>query len=424
MLASMEDNLRGFERWGLATLVESIGVDSFLEEFWPRRLFVGHGSLDRLSPLSRIPEVNDVESFLSAARSDVEVWPPRQSPDSGFRRASPNAALELYHAGWTIYSSAAEACVPSLRPLIRTLASELGLAPHELATEVFFSQAGAGTLPHCDWDLGFNLQLRGRKLWQAAPNRNFANPHASIVIANPFESTVQAYSNGPLPHGVPSEGRVEFVAEPGTVVFLPRGYWHMTRAQDPSIALTFTWKGTMWFELMARELATRLRMFDRWRAFRAHQPGARDRTRAENLVALDGLLRDLGTQVQQLSAAELLAAWDCQPEQLYRLPARSRLSFIQKTPAVIEGALLRFVDPDGRKRFLTLPVSHATVARSVARIEKPFSAVDLATLGGCSELDAQLIIDALVREHALEAVSLGTRTADTPLRHELEACDA
>ena len=149
----------------------------------------------------------------------------------------------------------------------------------------------AGARPHCDFDFGFNLQLKGTKTWRLAPNTNFSNPHKSVIIEDPFDPEVAAYATGALPRAMPTEGAREAIAKPGSVVFLPRGYWHTTVAHEPSLALTFACKGATWSELVAREIERRLRMFEGWREFPERWVGPAGTTRSAKQVRLAELLQ-------------------------------------------------------------------------------------------------------------------------------------
>src|SRR5262249_11761495 len=152
------------------------------------------------------------------AEALVRIWPPHDEvgEQAHAQLAPPDEALRRYEAGWTIYLNMAERFIPKLLPLIRCIEIELGLHYGDVATEIFASKKTAGARPHCDFDFGFNVQLKGKKTWRLAPNKSFKNPHTSVIIAEPFEPTVAAYSQGVLPRAMPTDGAVEFVAEPGS----------------------------------------------------------------------------------------------------------------------------------------------------------------------------------------------------------------
>jgi ribosomal protein L16 Arg81 hydroxylase len=78
---------------------------------------------------------------------------------------------------------------------------------------------------HFDLDYNFNLQIAGRKQWKMAPNDLVINPisshHATVGGAFICETGCR------LPSEMPEDAQT-FVAQPGNVVYVPRGTWHAT----------------------------------------------------------------------------------------------------------------------------------------------------------------------------------------------------
>lgn len=384
----------------LAALTHPLTPESFAQRYWPREPFVGHGPVQRFAALTQLPELDGVESILQAISGGVRVWPPLEHGSRAARWAEPAEALRLYREGWTVYLNEAERCVPGLIPSVRRLEQELGLPYGAVATEVFASHAAAGAGAHCDFDFGFNVQLRGQKTWQLAPNTNFRDPHTSVSITEPFEPSVAAYSQGELPREMPSAGRREFVAEPGTVVFIPRGHWHATRALAPSFALTFACKGVPWSTLLTRHLEVALRQLEPWRAFPVPSLGRGAAARSANIETLKLRLGELRSLLGELSAEALLEAWQQPPVPLYRL---SRTGQPQQLPGEPGGGFsIGLRRADGGQRRLQIPAEHAGLVGCILACDFPIAVHDLAAMSRCSAEQAQATVAALMEQDVLE----------------------
>lgn len=385
----------------LAALTHPLTPEIFAQRCWPREPFVGHGPLQRFQDLLQLPELDSVEATLQASSARVRVWPPLDHGSRAARWAEPEQALHLYREGWTVYLNEAERSVPGLIPSVRRLELELGLPHGAVATEIFASRAAAGAGAHCDFDFGFNVQLRGQKAWQLAPNGNFRDPHMSVSITEPFEPSVAAYSRGELPRQMPAAGRREFVAEPGTVVFIPRGYWHMTRAHEPSFALTFACKGVAWGTLLTRHLEVALRQLEPWRAFPAAPLGQPAAARSANIETLQLRLAELQGLVKGLSAEALLDAWQQPSVPLFRLSRSTQPRRLPAEPG-IAGFCIQLQHAGGGERRLQIPAEHAGVVDCVMACDFPIAIQDLAALARCTAQEAQATVAALLEQSVLE----------------------
>lgn len=387
----------------LAALTHPLDPDTFAQRCWPREPFVGHGPVQRFQQLAQLPELENVEAILRASSGHVRMWPPLEHASRAARWAEPMEALRLYREGWTVYLNEAERSVPGLIPCVRRLELELGLPHGSVATEIFASNSAAGAGAHCDFDFGFNIQLQGQKTWQLAPNTNFRDPHMSVSITEPFEPSVAAYSRGVLPREMPSAGRQEFVAEPGTVVFIPRGYWHGTRAHAPSLALTFACKGVAWSTLLTRHLELALRQREPWRAFPAAALGKPTAARRANVETLQQRLAELSGLLQELSAEALLDAWQQPPVSLFRLSAAAQPRRLPAEPG-LEGFCIQLQATGGGERLLYIPAEHAQIVGCVLGCDFPFSIQDLAALARCTAQQAQATVAALLEQTVLEGL--------------------
>ena len=86
---------------------------------------------------------------------------------------------------------------------------------------------------HTHYDVNDNIviQMAGRKRWRLAPNRHVANP---TVVYRLGERPTPAH-RAEAPNGLPSDVPKDVVTHelsPGSVMFVPRGYWHDCETTD------------------------------------------------------------------------------------------------------------------------------------------------------------------------------------------------
>jgi 50S ribosomal protein L16 3-hydroxylase len=97
--------------------------------------------------------------------------------------------------------------------------------------------------------------------------------------------------------GVPADAR-EIVLAPGSLLFVPRGVWHATRATTDALSLNFTFTAPTWLDLMTAALRSRLALSPAWRETAA--PAA--------TATFEALVRELAEDAATWTAADILAA--------------------------------------------------------------------------------------------------------------------
>lgn len=96
---------------------------------------------------------------------------------------------------------------------------------------VYATPDGKGTAAHFDQNINFVLQLQGTKTWWLAPNTHVENPTQRFTIGQPLDPELASYVEREMPSEMPGllEGNcLKVVLRPGSMLFVPRGYWHRT----------------------------------------------------------------------------------------------------------------------------------------------------------------------------------------------------
>ncbi|PRP97393.1 Cupin superfamily protein [Enhygromyxa salina] len=263
-LPGVLDELLGPERaFGLAPLVAPLPVDEFLRDRWPDRLWIG-GAPDASPEFAAIPQLRDVHALLEVWPGVVRVFGPHDD-----HALSPQVDVEtgakLYERGFTLVFSCVDLLIPALKTQLEALRSELGLAPNTWARCMVYANPTGGALnPHFDENANFVVQLHGRKIWRLAPNTHVRHPTTSHLIGGPVDPELEPELDAPLPDRLPDTAETVTLTA-GSRMFLPRGYWHETRASEPSMSLNFTFSQPCWADVLAEGLRRRLLEEPAWR---------------------------------------------------------------------------------------------------------------------------------------------------------------
>lgn len=219
----------------LSALFAPTTASEFLQRHWPGTPLEVHGPPERLPPVLRDP------ALASAAELARRYAGRLRYTHGGSDRmvpASETNASTLLDMGLTVQLVDLDACVPSVRPFSRQIESELGLHEGAVSLSAFAAARDEGLPCHFDAAELISVQLAGGKRFHYAPVSEVAAPCGSQFAPGtaPFD---ELYPQAAA--GFPQPGTAGFrVADmrPGSVLFLPRGYWHHTSATASSLSVS------------------------------------------------------------------------------------------------------------------------------------------------------------------------------------------
>jgi len=196
---------------------------------------------------------------------DPEQWFDRACMLRSFPKGDALARSEArsrYLDGESIYISGLDRTIKPLWDLCDGLAADLGLNPPDVTVEAWAAGGATRVGMHFDLDDNFILQVIGRKQWKMAPNDVVTNPIKShhTALGGTFVNDVGCK----LPSEMPEDAQT-CIAEPGNVVYVPRGTWHATCTTEATFAMAFVIKPLTLADHMARALNDRLHADARWR---------------------------------------------------------------------------------------------------------------------------------------------------------------
>ena len=251
---------------------------AFRTSKWPEDLAVFRSDPDWFQTLSSMSVLRDPDEWLDRAPELVSF--------RTFDILARSEARRAYLAGESIYIIGLDRTVKPLRDLCDGIAADLAVNPRHVMVQAWAAGGATSVGMHFDLDYNFNLQITGRKQWQAAPNDLVAHPISSHH-AGAGSGSIAADSGRELPTEMPADART-WQADPGDVVYVPRGVWHSTRTTEATFAIAFVIQPPTWADHLSTTLRDRLHGDARWRE---RVLGARDIGRHAELktTALDVL---------------------------------------------------------------------------------------------------------------------------------------
>lgn len=310
----------------LASLVSPLGVERFLNEYWPERSFVGHGPLTRFPAAFRADILQDARTLTSQYRGKLTFG----NSHAGSRTLNlENARSDiLLHMGLSLYLVELPRMVPSLGNVLKQLELELGAPAGCARVGAFVAAAGGGVTCHFDSEEVFSIQLAGEKRWRIGKSQ-IEYPWA--VQFNPGDPLLdeELYTIAAQGFPQPDTGSMEEVEmKPGSVLFLPRGTWHQTEAGDESLSLSIMVRTPPAAETMIDALRLRMLQDPRWRRPLFGAWGNQEQNR-EAQERWRELLGEVSAVAEGLSMDNALLSPLGEVERLERLNFRSR---VQRRP--------------------------------------------------------------------------------------------
>lgn len=258
----------------LTDLVAPLSREGFLRDHWdPGHVFISE-------PNPRLVEILDAFDALKSPRALTSALAARPvvpnnvnvfGPNSFRSQVPATAAMDFCRAGFTLYMTGIEQVVPEAARLFSRVCAELGFVPR-VYMEAFAAHAGSVSSWHYDHDINFQILLSGEKEWLVAPNTHIRNPisafHPSPGPGGAVRGFVEElYARDPDVPPTPLGGCQRLRAVAGSVVFLPRAYWHQVHATTDCFGVNLVIKGRTWAAAIAAALQYRLEAYEEMRGY-------------------------------------------------------------------------------------------------------------------------------------------------------------
>jgi len=282
---------------GLDALTHPDATDELIECFARNEPLVVHGLRDSIAELTGLPLVASLDALLQSWPDVVQAHLPDVRDESHAVSVSPQDARKLFVSGMGLLFDDVSRYAPTLVPWLDAIRSDLGLSSlTQQRCLVYATPAAKGTAWHFDQNVNFVLQVHGTKTWWLAPNAHVERPMTRHTVGQPADAELDSYARLPMLDGVPANVR-EIVLEPGSLLFVPRGVWHATRATTDALSLNFTFTPPTWLDLLTAALRGRLALSREWRETAAPASPA----------TFEALLRELAEDAAHWNATDILA---------------------------------------------------------------------------------------------------------------------
>lgn len=279
---------------GLAALIHPLSIDQFIE-FYQQNRPVLLEPQEKTRALREIPFLASMEALLQSWPLPVEAHLPDVRDESSAIATNTIDAPKLYANGMGLLFNEAHTISPLLNQWLSAIRNDLGLSALTYGRCLIYATPdGKGTAAHFDQNINFVLQVQGTKIWKMAPNHDVLNPLTRHTMGSLPDPEMMSYLEDELPTEMP-ENALEFVLKPGSLLFVPRGFWHSTTAEGDALALNFTFTAPTWIDLLTAALRSRLAQSDEWRATADGVSSPERRPGAEHQFnfLLSGLIEDL-----------------------------------------------------------------------------------------------------------------------------------
>jgi 50S ribosomal protein L16 3-hydroxylase len=339
---------------GLRSLFDGTSNSQFIRKYRPHSPFVVHRQSKLRKYFLEFPELRGIANlFAREWNSSISAALPDARDEISSISVNAQEARKLYRNGLALSFIHAERSLPTLQKWLSTLVEELALPRNSLPRSTIYAiPDGSGTHAHFDANANFVIQLHGTKRWTLAPNRQVENPRHRFTMNTPAYSKHLNQANLPFPETMPTEGRTEVTLAPGSVLFVPRGWWHSTEASGETIALNFTFAQPDWIDVLLPALAWRLSRHSDWRELATGLESSKLEVRRKAQKRYQSMLDRLVADVSALDAEALIRdfreATSADSDEVFQANPRARLS--RKGVSIRGKEGLESVEIDGELR--------------------------------------------------------------------------
>jgi ribosomal protein L16 Arg81 hydroxylase len=212
--------------------------------------------------------------------------------------------------GYNLYVRGLERSVPALRDAVVQIAAELGFTRAQISIDAFAGSALSTW--HYDHELNFQILLAGEKQWAMAKNASIENPlHANHLARDrqgrkkPEAFREETFLSTPIPTSFTPE--LSFRAQAGSVVFIPRGWWHEVQSFGECWCLNIVLTGASYAQVLAQALTARLHRTPAFRAYMTDLVATEAAFERVKAAAADALASVTLTEAQQVLRGDLYA---------------------------------------------------------------------------------------------------------------------
>jgi 50S ribosomal protein L16 3-hydroxylase len=290
----------------LESLISPMSRAEFLDNYLNNTPVVTHGLLEQLSEFTDLSFLKSLDHLLDFWPTQVTAYMEGIADEGNSKKVSTDEARKLFQEGSGLCFDDANNFSPLLDQWPEAIRADLGLSALTFNRSLIYAiKEGRGTAPHFDQNINFVIQISGTKKWWVAPNKHVDNPLTRHTIGIDMDPELSSYTKDGMPETFPDDG-TEFTLRPGSVLFVPRGSWHMTEAISDAVSLNFTFTAPCWIDILMTALRGRLAQSSDWRSTADFVTD--DQLHAHAIEKFDFLLKELAHDVPDWKAKDILSA--------------------------------------------------------------------------------------------------------------------
>ena len=295
---------------GLAALIYPQTPADFFAQLEKNVPIVVHHPKEALTALRSLEFLASLENLLNMWPHSIQAHLPDLRDESSSIDTNPKDAKKLFKNGMGLLFNEAHRISPLLQTWLQRIRTDLGISTQTYSRcLIYVTPDGKGTAPHFDQNINFVLQIHGTKIWKLAANEHLANPLTRHTMGTQPDAEMAGYLAGYLNEELPTtmpKSAQTIELKPGSLLFVPRGYWHSTEAKGEALALNFTFTAPTWIDLFTTALRSRLSLSPEWRETASGVCDPIRRGTAESY--LETLLAGLKEDLPHWQASDILNA--------------------------------------------------------------------------------------------------------------------
>lgn len=297
----------------LKDLIVPHTLTEFMTSHWPHLPLFIPAQTGKLQSLFSLSQLQSLENLISARSTKVRACLPDFDDEYSSILVDPADAMKVYQNSMTLVFDSMQKQSPEISAALKNITRDLGLVvgtyEHNLCQArsiAYATPAWCGTRLHFDANANFVIQISGTKKWTLAKNNSVDFPTERFTTGSlEMPMALEKQCHAELLHEVP-EDAVEYLMEPGCVLFVPRGVWHETTTEEDSLSLNFTFSQPSWADVFSKSIHGLLLNSPEWRKLCVGVGSSEENQRNQALAHLQKLVIDLSESLQRTTAAELL----------------------------------------------------------------------------------------------------------------------
>ncbi len=181
-----------------------------------------------------------VEATFCSQTDRLVAWLPQESAGASERRVIEARQLSDALADRAVVHLDNHP-FPTFEAILAQQVKDLGYGHSLVQSNIFWGGAGGGAPSHFDWQIIFSINVSGRKVWRLKANEQLHSWPKYGWMNTSQRSNLSAYCRTwPISPPTWDEMTHEITLLAWDTIYVPPGWWHMTKSTETTAAITVT----------------------------------------------------------------------------------------------------------------------------------------------------------------------------------------